>query len=89
MIPAYLKIIVGILIGVLIIHFLSLFGLMSFPSGYFNLVFSIFLFSMAREFYRQYEEAGRHLLITVMIVVGFISASTGLLSLGLTYGWIR
>lgn len=89
MIPTYLKIIIGISIGVLIVRFLSLFGLWSFPLGYSTFVFAVFLFSMAWEFYRQYEGAWRRPLITVIIVVGIIHTSGGLLSLGLTYGWIR
>lgn len=89
MIPIYLKIIIGLSIGSFMIHFLSLFGLWSFPMGYPTLIFALFLFSMAREFYRQYEGASRRPLITMMIVVGVIHAGGGLLSLGLTYGWIR
>ncbi|MDX6154514.1 hypothetical protein [Marinococcus sp. PL1-022] len=89
MIPTYLKIIIGFSIGSFMIHFLSLFGLWSFPMGYSTLVFALFLFSMAREFYRQYQGASRRSLITVLIVVGIMHTGGGLWSFGLTYGWIR
>ena len=84
-----MKVTLGIFTGCLVLNMLSIVSVLSFPFGYFALAYAFVLFSVAREYHHQHELPWRRFVVSVMMAVGILCTGAGLLSLGLTYGWIR